>query len=137
MSVKKMKSKKKAPGVIISAAQGAAVVFTDQDGTMACFFNYLIADSEVKVVLSPSYDPDRRTSAYSVSLFFNGDMIACDHGATWEQAMGYILAVLSAQAPEEAAGRYGELHPRFTADKLIERVRNPNWQSELAAQAAA
>src|SRR5258708_15397379 len=89
MSVKKMKSKKKAPDAIINAAHGAAIIFTDKDGTMALFYNSLIADSEVRVAFGPSDEPDRRTSAFSVCLFFNGDMIACDHGATWEQAMAY------------------------------------------------
>jgi hypothetical protein len=122
-------------------ASGGALIFTDEEGTAIHFDNTLIDGSKMVVGFCQSYDPSRRPGRYSVALFFNTDMIACDHGATWELAMAYILAVLSAKTAKEAAASYGELHPRFTVAELIRRVRNPNWEaeweSEQAAQAAA
>jgi len=133
MSTKKMERKETAPG----QANGAAFIFTDEGGSAVCFSNYLISDSSVGILFNEKHDAPDSPNTYSVCLFVNGDMIACTHDATWEQAMAYVLAVLSAKTAEEAAGRYGELHPRFTADELVRRVRNPNWEAELAAQAAA
>src|SRR5260370_31796286 len=119
-------------------AFGGAEIFADEGKTIAYFTNTMLAGrDEVRVGFSPSTDSYVPPNSYSIPLFVNGDMIAADHGATWEQAMAYIRAVLSAKTAEEAAGRYGELHPRFTADELVRRARNPNWESELAQQTAA
>jgi len=130
---------KKAPGAI---ALGGAEIFTDEGETTAYFTKTMLAGVEVRLGFHESGHSSEPPNSYSVPLFVNGDMIACDHGATWAQAMAYIFAVLSAQTAEEAAERYGELHPRFTADELVRRVRNPKWESELeesplAKQAAA
>ena len=116
---------------------GGAVIFTTERETTVYFQNDLIADSQVEVALSQSRDADEPPNSYSVCLFFNGDMIACDHGASWDRAMAYIFHVLSSKTAEEAARGYGEIHPRFTADELIRRVRDPKWEAERAAQAAA
>jgi hypothetical protein len=120
-------------------AVGLAEIFAARDGTTAYFTNARLTGGDVAMVgFHLSTDS---TDSYSVPLFINGDMIGCDHGATWEQAMAYVSAVLFAKTAEEAAGRYGELHPRFTAEELIRRVRNPNWEaqweSEQEKQAAA
>ncbi len=112
-------------------AFGGAEIFADEGETTAYFTNTMLTGrDEVRVGFSPSTDSYEPPNSYSIPLFVNEDMIAADHGATWDQAMAYIRAVLSAKTAEEAAGRYGELHPPFTADELVRRARNPNWESE-------
>jgi hypothetical protein len=118
---------------------GIAEAFHDADGTIIYFENTRIVGDGVEIGFHESTEDAKYAPphSYTACLFVNHDMIACDHGATWEQAMAYISAVLSAKTAEEAAGRYGELHPRFTADELIRRVRNPNWEAEWESEQAA
>src|SRR5882762_3374100 len=93
-----VKAKAKRRGYAVSVAE----ILADKDGTTVYFTNTRLPGDELQIGFDESRDRSK-PKKYSVPLFFGGDLIACDHDATYAQAMAYIFAVLSAKTAEEAA----------------------------------